>query len=221
MNEQALSTKFNDAARDYQREVDAAKANDREKPRRVKKGEDIHLFGGAFVPLGFGKLPRSDLMYWLKEFCTPDNPFECTKRMTLWWQSAERGEWTHCFRGFAITAGKIPPVQWYNHLPGRAERFFTWCAYPKKEFLKNLMKQKHWKKDTGQWDIQHIDFYAVSRIIVADNADASALWWQWQHEKAYRWSFMGFECTCKEYWTPEGLQHPTSTSSYCVVPIHC
>ena len=74
-----------------------------------------------------------------------------------------------------MAAGKKPPHQWYNQLPGHAERFLTWCAYPKRGTLRNLKKQKHWDKVTKEWEVHHIDFYAVSRIIVADNADASAL----------------------------------------------
>ena len=160
--------------------------------------------------------------------------------MQLWWQSPELGDRFHkkketslqspsrqasnstrtqCNCGYAAPAGETPPHQWYSRLPAHAERFFTWCAYPKKEILLNLKKQKHWDKEKKEWEFERIDFYAVSRIIVADNADASALWWHWQHEKACRWSLMGFECTCKEYWSPEGLQHPTPTTSYCVVPV--
>lgn len=141
LKEQSLSTKFNDATRDYKREVDTAKENKWEKPKRAKKAEDITLFGAAYVPLGFHRPPRPPLIYWLNEFCHPDSPFDCANRMTLWWQSAGRGDaldmkketsmqtpsrhassatWTHCFCGFAVPAGSRPPAQWYNTLPGVA-----------------------------------------------------------------------------------------------------
>ena len=240
LNEQAINGKFNDAARDYKGQIDAARANNQEKPKRPKKEADIKVFGAAYLPLGFGKPPRSDHLYWLNEFCKPAKPFECAEGITLWWQSHELGDgfdvknetsvqipsrhnssstWTECFSGFAVPAGTRPPHQWYNQLPGHAERFLTWCAYPKRGTLRNLKKQKHWDKVAKEWEVQHIDFYAVSRIIVADNAGASALWWHWQHEKACRWSLMGFESACKEYWPAEGLQRPTSTCSYCIVPV--
>ena len=159
--------------------------------------------------------------------------------MQLWWQSHEYGDefdekketscqtpsrqngsntWTGCYCGYEVPRGRKPSPRWYNQLPGEAERFHTWCSYPGKEVLTNLKKQKHWDKERKEWEWDEVDFYAISRITVSDNADASCLWWHWQHEKACRWALMGFECPCTDYWTPEGTQHPTPATSYRVVP---
>ena len=50
-----------------------------EKPKRPKKRPDIKFFGAAYLPMGFGKPPRSDHMYWLTQYCSPRNPFEIAK----------------------------------------------------------------------------------------------------------------------------------------------